>query len=98
MKKKIYLIQSFYFLFCLQSIFGQCDADAGNDMQICDGEGGTSNYVYLDGSRSEVAEGEIGFEWSVLTIVGDGTQTRDFTFVTDVVEAIICAVESEICG
>jgi UDP-glucose 4-epimerase len=28
-----------------------------------------------------------------LTIVGDGTQTRDFTFVTDVVHAFIAAAE-----
>lgn len=33
-----------------------------------------------------------------LTVVGDGTQTRDFTFVSDVVEAIIRAAESEISG
>jgi UDP-glucose 4-epimerase len=32
------------------------------------------------------------------TIVGDGTQTRDFTFVSDVVEAIIAAGESDVCG
>jgi len=32
------------------------------------------------------------------TVVGDGKQTRDFTFVTDVVEAIICAAESDISG
>jgi UDP-glucose 4-epimerase len=30
------------------------------------------------------------------TIVGDGTQTRDFTFVTDVVEALIMAAESDL--
>ena len=32
------------------------------------------------------------------TIVGDGTQTRDFTFVTDIVEAIIRAAESPLVG
>jgi len=32
------------------------------------------------------------------TIVGDGTQTRDFTFVTDVVDACIMAAESNICN
>ena len=32
------------------------------------------------------------------TVVGDGTQTRDFTFVTDVVEAFICAAASEVRG
>ncbi len=30
------------------------------------------------------------------TVVGDGTQTRDFTFVTDVARAFICAAKSEI--
>jgi len=30
------------------------------------------------------------------TVVGDGTQTRDFTFVTDVVEAFICAAASKV--
>ena len=32
------------------------------------------------------------------TVVGDGTQTRDFTFVTDVVEAMIRAAESNLTG
>jgi len=32
------------------------------------------------------------------TVVGDGTQTRDFTFVTDVVEALVYAAESNIHG
>ena len=32
------------------------------------------------------------------TVVGDGTQTRDFTFVTDVVNACIMAAESDICN
>ena len=32
------------------------------------------------------------------TVVGNGTQTRDFTFVKDVVDAIIAAVESDISG
>jgi UDP-glucose 4-epimerase len=31
-----------------------------------------------------------------LTIVGDGTQTRDFTFVTDVVEAIYISAQSKV--
>ena len=30
------------------------------------------------------------------TIVGDGSQTRDFTFVTDVVDAIVCAAEKNV--
>jgi len=32
------------------------------------------------------------------TVVGDGTQTRDFTFVSDIVDAIIAAVESDVSG
>lgn len=31
-----------------------------------------------------------------LTVVGDGTQTRDFTFVTDVVNACVMAAESDV--
>lgn len=31
-----------------------------------------------------------------LTIVGDGTQTRDFTFVTDVVNALVMAAQSDL--
>jgi UDP-glucose 4-epimerase len=33
-----------------------------------------------------------------ITVVGDGSQTRDFTFVTDVVDAIIMAAQSHILG
>ena len=32
------------------------------------------------------------------TVVGDGTQTRDFTFVTDVADAFISAAESNLSG
>lgn len=32
------------------------------------------------------------------TVVGDGSQTRDFTFVTDVVDALVCAADSEFSG
>ncbi len=32
------------------------------------------------------------------TVVGDGTQTRDFTYVTDVANAFIAAANSDICG
>jgi UDP-glucose 4-epimerase len=33
-----------------------------------------------------------------LTVVGDGSQTRDFTYVTDVAEAFLRAAESSIAG
>jgi UDP-glucose 4-epimerase len=33
-----------------------------------------------------------------LTVVGDGAQTRDFTYVTDVAEAFVRAAESDISG
>lgn len=32
------------------------------------------------------------------TVVGDGTQTRDFTFVTDVVDAFVTAAQSDAAG
>ena len=32
------------------------------------------------------------------TVVGDGKQTRDFTFVSDIVDALICAAKSNIKG
>lgn len=32
------------------------------------------------------------------TVVGDGTQTRDFTYVTDVADAFLCAAESGVLG
>ncbi len=32
------------------------------------------------------------------TVVGDGQQTRDFTYVADVAEAFICAAKSELSG
>lgn len=32
------------------------------------------------------------------TVVGDGTQTRDFTFVTDVAAALVRAADSEVAG
>jgi len=33
-----------------------------------------------------------------LTVVGDGSQSRDFTYVTDVANAFICAAQSDIAG
>jgi len=33
-----------------------------------------------------------------ITIYGDGRQTRDFTYIDDVVEANVCAATSSVCG
>jgi len=33
-----------------------------------------------------------------LTVVGDGSQSRDFTFVSDVVEAFLAAARSDVSG
>jgi len=32
------------------------------------------------------------------TVVGDGNQTRDFTFVTDIVDAYVAAAQSDVCN
>ena len=52
---------------------GQCLASAGQDIAICDGDGSSSNYTYLDGSGSVVDSGEVNYEWIVLNEVGDGS-------------------------
>ena len=71
--KKIYTYCSILFLTFFQNVYSQsCTADAGPDISICDGDGSSSNYTYLDGSKSTVFEGEVNFEWTVLTIVGNG--------------------------
>ncbi len=57
--------------FGLNSVYAQCDADAGSDLSICDGDGSSSNYTYLDGSGSIVSDGDVNYEWSVLNSVGD---------------------------
>ena len=58
-------------LFSIESAYAQCSADAGNNLSICDGDGSSSNYTYLDGSGSVVSEGEVNYEWTVLNSVGD---------------------------
>ena len=55
------------------SVLGQCVSDAGQDISICDGDGSSSNYTYLDGTGSSVSEGEVNYEWTVLNEVGDGS-------------------------
>ena len=54
-------------------LYAQCSANAGNDISICDGDGSSSNYTYLDGTGSSVEEGDVNYEWTVLTVVGDGS-------------------------
>jgi UDP-glucose 4-epimerase len=34
----------------------------------------------------------------VISIYGDGTQTRDFTFISDVIDALALAAKTELCG
>ena len=58
-------------LFFLDTVYAQCSADAGNDLSICDGDGSSSNYTYLDGSGSTVSDGDVNYEWTVLNSVGD---------------------------
>ena len=71
--KKLYTYCSIFFLTFFQNVYSQsCAADAGSNISICDGDGSSSNYTYLDGSNSTVPEGEVNFEWTVLTIVGNG--------------------------
>ena len=53
-------------LFFLDTVYAQCSADAGNDLSICDGDGSSSNYTYLDGSGSTVSDGDVNYEWTVL--------------------------------
>ena len=53
-----------------------CLADAGLDIEICDGDGSSSNYTYLNGGGSTVSEGDINFEWTVLTVVGNGDDSQ----------------------
>jgi len=58
-----------------QFLFSQtCVADAGENISICDGDGTSSNYTYLDASGSSISDGsDPNFEWTVLTVVGDGS-------------------------
>ena len=58
-------------LFFVDTVYAQCSADAGNDLSICDGDGSSSNYTYLDGSGSTVSNGEVNYEWIVLNSFGD---------------------------
>ncbi len=58
-------------LLYLDAVYAQCSSDAGNDLLICDGDGSSSNYTYLDGSGSMVSDGDVNYEWTVLNGVGD---------------------------
>jgi len=73
MNKNVLIIPLLVFILNLESAIGQCNADAGQDLSICDGDGSSSNYTYLDGTGSIVDEGEMEYEWTVLNEVGDGS-------------------------
>ena len=73
MNKRILIIPVIGFILNIDLVLGQCNANAGMDMSICDGDGSSSNYTYLDGTGSVVDEGEVNYEWTVLTEVGDGS-------------------------
>ena len=73
MIKQNILLFAIVSFFGVGSIYAQCSADAGTDLSICDGDGSSSNYTYLDGTGSSVSEGEVNYEWTVLTVAGDGS-------------------------
>ena len=75
MNKNVLIIPLLVFILNLESAIGQCNADAGQDLSICDGDGSSSNYTYLDGTGSIVDEGEMEYEWTVLNEVGDDSFT-----------------------
>ena len=51
--KKVYCF--FLLLILNQTIYSQtCNANAGLDISICDGDGSNNNYTYLDGGLSTV--------------------------------------------
>ena len=59
----------------------ECVADAGNNIQICDGDGSSSNYTYLNGGGSSVIDGGVNFavslpmiEQSLEAMRADGVQ------------------------
>ena len=64
-------IFSLIVLLGFKGVYAQCSANAGIDLSICDGDGSSSNYTYLDGSGSMVQEGDVNYEWIVLNGVGD---------------------------
>ena len=63
----------FIYLMVVNNAVGQCLANAGLDIAICDGDGSSSNYTHLDGTGSAVDSGEVNYEWTVLNVVGDGS-------------------------
>ena len=68
-----YLLFLCYFIFASLLRSQTCVASAGQDISVCNGEG-SSHKVYLDGSGSTVSDGDIEYEWTVLTEVEDGLE------------------------
>ena len=71
--KNTQYIFSICMLLVIDISYGQCNASAGLDISICDGDGTSSNYTYLDGTGSVINEGNIEYDWTVLTEVGNGS-------------------------
>ena len=71
MKYRVLSILCLTGLFFVDTVYAQCSADAGIDLSICDGDGSSSNYTYLDGSGSTVSDGDVNYQWTVLNSVGD---------------------------
>ena len=51
----------FIYLVCVNNAVGQCLANAGLDIAICDGDGSSSNYTHLYGTGSAVDSGEVNY-------------------------------------
>ena len=62
MLKKSQLIFLCISMMSISAASGQCSASAGHDIAICDGDGSSSNYTYLDGTGSAVDSGEVNYE------------------------------------
>ena len=73
MVKRIFQVTLTLLFLNSQAAYSQeCLANAGLDISICDGDGTSSNYTYLDGENSTLSEGDINYDWTVITVVGNG--------------------------
>ena len=73
MVKRIFQVTLTLLFLNSQAAYSQeCLANAGLDISICDGDGTSSNYTGLDGENSTLSEGDINYDWTVITVVGNG--------------------------